>query len=428
CAYNSSVTGTCTAAHRCVQVCTANVAERCHGSAVTYVDSCGAWGGVVDDCALPASDGANRTCVEQAGTASCAEEAPACTGEYSFACRANDGVRVDASCGLVATLVQCGSDQTCEATASGVACRARAPCDDAPGTISCGTRCVDPLSSRTDCGGCGRACSETQQCVQGACAPIPGCNVVCDSNAQCGAGEVCVYAGDCTLSQCQAVNVLAQDAAGVANLTEALTQAGLVQVAVTIQGPVLTYTLTNLGPAPVANVTVTSTIGKVVAAHASGLVVSGASYAVLQEDPVLRFSVPQLATTKRFTVTADHTLDASYVNLIVNDVTYDATGDLLGAWNATKEALTIGLNSEYDGNQTTFHLTLTPSKTLGGLSVPLEIPKCLAQKAAQLQLNGDYHVVQDDPLIVWQFDRLDAPSEITFSVPKNVSDDCAATI
>ncbi|OYV71994.1 MAG: hypothetical protein B7Z74_06240, partial [Deltaproteobacteria bacterium 21-66-5] len=371
---------------------------------------------------------ANRTCVEAGGSASCVEAPPSCTGEYAYACRANDGVRIDTSCGQVTTLVQCGSDQTCAADASGVVCRARAPCDDAPGTIRCGTRCVDPQTSRTDCGGCGRACSETEQCVQGRCAPIPGCNVVCDSNAQCGDGEVCVYAGDCTLSQCQAVNVLAQNASAVENLTQALTQAGLVRLSMRIDGPVLTYTLTNLGPGPVANVTVTSTIGKVVAQHASSLVVRGVDSTVVQEDPVLRFSVPALVTTATFTVTADHTLDTSYLNLIVNDVSYNASGDVLGAWNRTKDALSIGLNSEYDGNQTTFHLTLTPSTTLGGLSVPLEIPKCLAQQAAQLQLHGNYHIVADDPLIVWQFDELSAPTEISFSAPGNISDDCKAQL
>jgi hypothetical protein len=65
---------------------------------------------------------------------------------------------------------------------------------------------------------------------------------------------------------------------------------------------------------------------------------------------------------------------------------------------------------------------------LGGVSVPLEIPKCLAQKAAELKLSGNYHVIQDDPLIVWQFDKLSEPTEITFSVPKDIDEECKATI
>ena len=105
-------------------------------------------------------------------------------------------------------------------------------------------------------------------------------------------------------------------------------------------------------------------------------------------------------------MTAESRVRCKLLDLIQNDLAYNRTGDLFDNWNKTKDALTIGLNSEYNGNQTTFHLSLTPSKSLSGVSVPLEIPKCLAQKAAELKLSGNYHVIQDDPLIVWQFDKL----------------------
>ena len=423
CAYNSSETGSCTAAHSCVRVCHQNVAERCNGNAVTYVDSCGAWGDVVDDCDL-----SNRTCVEQAGGASCVAQPPTCAGDYRYECRGNDGVAIDQSCGKVTTTVQCTSGQVCEASPTGVSCRDKGPCDDVPGTISCDIRCVDPLTSRSDCGGCGIDCKRTEQCVQGSCEPIPGCNVVCDSNQQCGPNEVCIFAGDCTQSQCQAINVVDQNRSTIENLTQALLQQGLVRVAMTIRGPVITYTVTNLGPSPVENLTLTSTLGKVITEDASTLTVSGVDYVILKNDPVLQFRISELATTKTFTVTANHMLDESYLNLIQNELSYNNTGDLLDAWNRTKDALTIGINSDYNGNETTFHLTLNPSKSLGGVSVPLEIPKCLAQKAAELKLSGNYHVIQDDPLIVWQFDKLSEPTEITFSVPKDIDEECKATI
>lgn len=428
CAYSSTETGTCTASHTCVEVCAANVAQQCNNNVVTYVDSCGQWGDVSDDCNLPATDGANRTCVELNGRASCVEQPPSCTGQYAYECRGSDGVKIDRGCGQVTTVTQCTTSQACNATATGVTCQAKGPCAAEPGTINCDTRCVNPMTSRTDCGACDRACTQTEQCVQGNCAPIPGCNVVCDSNAQCGQGEVCVYAGDCMQSQCQAINVLDQTPSTVEPLAQALLEQGLVRVDMTIQGPVITYTVTNLGPDSVENISLTSTIGKVITQDASTLTVAGVAYTVLKNDPILQFTIPELATTKTFTVTANHVLDTSYIDFIQNVLTYDTTGDLLDSWNKTREALTLGLNSEYNGNRTTFHLSLTPSKALNGVSVPLEIPKCLAQNVADLKLSGNYHVIKDDPLIVWQFDRLDQPTEITFSVPKNVSDDCKAQL
>ncbi|MGV3625107.1 MAG: MXAN_6577-like cysteine-rich protein [Archangium sp.] len=79
-----------------------------------------------------------------------------------------------------------------------------------PGTLPCGTGCIDPLADRRNCGACGNACLTNQDCGDdgsgaGACLCRPGttaCNGVCvvtssDSNncggcgTTCGAGEVC---------------------------------------------------------------------------------------------------------------------------------------------------------------------------------------------------------------------------------------------
>ena len=105
-----------------------------------------------------------------------------------------------------------------------------------------------------------------------------------------------------------------------------------------------------------------------------------------------------------------------------------AYADLLPQWNDTKHALTIGLNSEYDGENTQFHLTLNPSKSLEGVSIPLEIPKCMASRAAEMQLAGDFRVIKDDPLIVWQFDELSKPTDIMFSVAKDIDEECKAQL
>ena len=46
----------------------------------------------------------------------------------------------------------------------------------------------------------------------------------------------------------------------------------------------------------------------------------------------------------------------------------------------------MGLNSEFDGENTKFHLTLNPNKGLNGVSIPIEIPKCMAKYVADMVL------------------------------------------
>jgi hypothetical protein len=427
CSYNGPNTGSCNGAGKCVRLCVANTQKKCNGNNVTYYDSCGQPGDTIDNCDLNA-----RTCVEVNGVAGCIEAPRSCSGSYTYECRgpagSQYGVQTDTGCGRTKTTVTCGALQTCTATAGGVSCRDKGLCDDLHGTIQCGQRCVDPLMSRMDCGGCGRQCGRDSQCSKGECTPILGCSVVCDTNAQCGQGEVCINGGDCTKSQCQAVNIIEQNRSTVEEIAAELTTNGLVRVATAIRKNVIAFTVTNLGPSPVTNVVIISTFGKVITGDATTLSVDGVNYEILRRDPVLRFTIPKLEMTKEFTVTADHVLDPTYVNIIAHELNYTAAGDIVDAWNRTKEALSVGINSEYSGNRTTFHLTLNPSKSLGGVSVPLEIPKCLAKKATQLRLSGKYQVIQEDPLIVWQFDVLEQPTEVTFSVPGDISEECKAQL
>ncbi len=94
--------------------------------------------------------------------------------------------------------------------ATGVVCK--------PGTIPCGTGCVDPSSDRRNCGACGTACGTQQDCAVGAsgtgvCTCRPGtslCEGTCSNTqfdakncgacqSQCAVGQVC-EAGGCKTS------------------------------------------------------------------------------------------------------------------------------------------------------------------------------------------------------------------------------------
>ncbi len=409
----------------CEQYCQDNAAQHCHGDIIYWYDSCGnRQDNFVQDCSA-----SGQVCTEDvSGQPQCEDPPTTCTGEYRYECRGQEAVKIDLGCGLVTIIDTCESDEVCEVSDDDAWCRQMGACEDQPGTVQCGDDCIDPLTDRDHCGNCYNGCGTNEQCVDGMCELIPGCHVICDSHDDCEEDFICVNGGHCTLSHCEPVDVLNQNETNVEYLATELLRNGLVQVETRLLLDEFTFDVTNLGPEPLTNVTITTEFKKLIAAHANQLNVRGVDYDVLNEDPILRFKIDELEDSYQFKVRADHALDQSHINFVnILDVLY-LFPDLLSAWNETKDALTIGLNSEYDGEQTTFHLTLNPDKGLGGLSVPLDIPKCMASYVDQMDLKGNYRVVKDDPLIVWQFDELNKATEITFSVPGDIDEDCKAQL
>ena len=83
-----------------------------------------------------------------------------------------------------------------------------------PGTLPCGTGCIDPTSDRRNCGSCGNICGAQQDCLASECLCRPGTERCSDGTCaatdfdakncgQCGAacamGQVC-EAGACQTS------------------------------------------------------------------------------------------------------------------------------------------------------------------------------------------------------------------------------------
>jgi len=239
--------------------------------------------------------------------------------------------------------------------------------------------------------------------------------VVCDQNSDCGDGMVCVQAGSCTESRCEPTQVLVVNESDAAQLVSEFASK-LVTVTVKQERTGYRFTATNLAPTPL-DVNVTATFSKLLTPTAQKLRVTGADYTVLQDDPILQFPL-HLTDTASWSVDVGKILDPSYGQLVTLNITYTPPNL---TWNETP--LTLGVTAENTTNGTRVHLTLNPDKNLNGVSVPVRIPKCMAEYASQLQLNGHYTILEEDPLIVWQFDQLTQPVEITFDT-KRISDEC----
>ncbi|MDP1821679.1 MAG: MXAN_6577-like cysteine-rich protein [Archangium sp.] len=87
-----------------------------------------------------------------------------------------------------------------------------------PGTLPCGTGCIDPNSDRRHCGSCGTACGAQQDCNSGTCECRPGsalcpdgtcANTDFDSKncgscgAACATGQVCEFEADAGKGLCK---------------------------------------------------------------------------------------------------------------------------------------------------------------------------------------------------------------------------------
>jgi parallel beta-helix repeat protein len=96
-------------------------------------------------------------------------------------------------------------------------------------------------------------------------------------------------------------------------------------------------------------------------------------------------------------------------------------------FNMTQQNLEINRMIIYNDTDksTSITLQLMPKKILLNASVYEKIPKCVSSYASQILFEtGGYEVIQDDPLVMWAFSRLDNEKKITYRVLRNIGEDC----
>jgi len=183
--------------------CDGDPADGCETDTSTSTAHCGGCGRA---CSARANSSAS--CAAGACQYTCLDSFADCDGDPSNGCEVD--TRTDLThCGACGRQCPSGprSSPTCAAGACGIAC--------APGYADCdgdaANGCeVDPMSSATHCGACGRACASGQQCEAGLCcaARERNCSGVCrnlnSENANCGAcGNVCPSGTTCTYGVCE---------------------------------------------------------------------------------------------------------------------------------------------------------------------------------------------------------------------------------
>lgn len=96
-------------------------------------------------------------------------------------------------------------------------------------------------------------------------------------------------------------------------------------------------------------------------------------------------------------------------------------------FNITQENLEINRTIKYNetDKSTNIILHIKPKKVLLNVSIYEKIPKCVSTYVNQLLLEtGGYEVIQNDPLILWSFSKLDKDKDISYKVFKNIDEEC----
>lgn len=292
------------------------------------------------------------------------------------------------------------------------------------GQLICGGSCTDTTADNTHCGDCNRPCKPNEQCTQGACIAMEDCSIVCNKDRDCRSGEVCINPGDCSRSYCAPADAVVANETKIVDIMRTIAESKTYGVLKEIVGNRIIIRITNLAPVPLQNVTVTVNINfpKEMVASASDL---GADlpFSVIEDDPVIAFDIAEIKDYRTITIELPNTIDPAmeqsvYVSAVHNPIT--GIADALD-----NDKLTITSNILKEDGKTTLLIGLDPHAKLTGVRIPVEIPKCVAQSAKELYLDGDYEIIQDDPLIVWTFDSLSAKQNIEIGMgDRELAEDC----
>lgn len=100
-------------------------------------------------------------------------------------------------------------------------------------------------------------------------------------------------------------------------------------------------------------------------------------------------------------------------------------------FNSTMENLEITREIAYNeaDKSTEITLHLKPKKILLNVSIYEKVPKCVSAYVNGIFFEAaGYEVVEDDPLILWAFQRLESERAITYRVFRNIDDGCRSLL
>ncbi|MFC1753808.1 PKD domain-containing protein [Thermoproteota archaeon] len=201
----------------------------------------------------------------------------------------------------------------------------------------------------------------------------------------------------------------------------------------------LTLLAENTIPVTMKSFSMVAKIPKNIAATADNIS-SDQMYEVVEHDPVLRFPFASIAPGDL--AQAIFVVDGDVTQEMLDQISVEPKIDideLLEIQQKTQEGLKITRDFEEfqkDGETyTKIRIKLNPKrgvKDMADLTLYEKIPKCLARHIDDIKMDEEKRqlikVLNPDPLVMWQFDKLESEKEFTYEVKGVLSEDCKKQI
>src|SRR3989344_8856447 len=200
------------------------------------------------------------------------------------------------------------------------------------------------------------------------------------------------------------------------------------------EGSLLSFAIKNPRLTSLKNTTITLTIPKTVA-QSSDELSSEETFLTINPDPIIAFMIGDIQKQEEKTITfsINKQVSQEMLDSIGVNVEEDKDGTLQKSL-ATADASSLKIRSSYDkdSDTTTITTTIIPKKALNGYSFIQKIPKCLAEQIDSLDFSEDtkaaLKVLESDPVVMWNFDTVDKPQEITYRIKGILSEECRKRI
>lgn len=191
---------------------------------------------------------------------------------------------------------------------------------------------------------------------------------------------------------------------------------------------------------PIENISINITIPKEIIQSASKEInwKKTSNFRIIEDDPIIGYEIKKIDGSQTYYLDYELKTKISIeeANLIVMNLEYENSNleqkkqDFAKLINETKKHIIINqtYKTDLDSNTTKYTLDLDfdDQSILYNVSVYHEIPKCLIHYLNEnfIDSNYDFEIVDEDPLIVWHFDKITKDEKIEFAILSVADDDC----
>lgn len=156
------------------------------------------------------------------------------------------------------------------------------------------------------------------------------------------------------------------------------------------------------------------------------------NFTIIEKDPIIKFYYQKIDSGKEIIVeyqinkTLTNTEIEKIITTINSSFSKKEMQNIENLANKTSQNLDFKIDVKKDSeNKSVYTTNIDPKKDLKDVKIYLKIPKCLAEHLSEIEFERkEYEIIEEDPLIAWSFDEINAPMALKFKTLKEVDKDC----